>query len=133
MCSGLRDGGVRVELVCIRAQADNCPDVLNKDQQNSDADDLGDACDNCPVDVNPDQADKDDDGIGDACDPVDDSDMSTGTTADDTTGDSSTSDTTSGDSSRQRLQLHHRRIPRLAAHPRVRRPRPAPPSSQLNN
>jgi len=78
---------------------DNCPDVLNKDQQNSDADDLGDACDNCPVDDNPDQADKDDDGIGDACDPVDDSDMSTGTTADDTTADSSTSDTTSGDSS----------------------------------
>ncbi len=47
---------------------DNCPDVPNPDQADSDFDHVGDACDNCPDDINPDQLDWDGDGIGDLCD-----------------------------------------------------------------
>ncbi|MEM9131761.1 MAG: thrombospondin type 3 repeat-containing protein [Actinomycetota bacterium] len=66
---------------------DNCPDVANADQANTDGDDDGDACDldddedavedavdNCPLIVNADQADDDADGIGDACDDFPDKD-----------------------------------------------------------
>ena len=63
-------------------QVDNCPDVENTDQLDSDADGTGDACDldsdddgdsdekdNCPLLANSDQLDKDEDGLGDECDP----------------------------------------------------------------
>ena len=64
---------------------DNCPEVANEDQADTDDDGVGNACndeddtdgdeyanllDNCPDDANPGQEDTDGDGIGDACDPI---------------------------------------------------------------
>jgi MYXO-CTERM domain-containing protein len=79
---------------------DNCKEVANKDQLDTDKDLLGDACDNCPDDINPDQLDGDDDGIGDACDPIDNNDTSS-SSGDSSGGESSGTtmgvDSTSGD------------------------------------
>ena len=69
---------------------DNCPQVPNTDQDDTDGDGQGDACDddddgdtlldtadNCPLIVNPDQTDSDGDGQGDACDNDNDNDTIT--------------------------------------------------------
>jgi thrombospondin type 3 repeat protein/hemolysin type calcium-binding protein len=60
---------------------DNCPETPNIDQQDDDADGLGNVCDddpegdgvaagdNCPSVANADQRDTDGDGLGNACDP----------------------------------------------------------------
>jgi hypothetical protein len=58
----------------IPVELDNCPDVYNPDQNDLDADGVGDLCDNCPSVYNPDQVDSDSDGMGDICDPNDDND-----------------------------------------------------------
>lgn len=69
---------------------DNCPEVPNADQLDTDHDGLGDLCDmdddgdgladeddNCPLVANPDQTDSDHDGVGDACPPADPNGSST--------------------------------------------------------
>jgi len=71
----------------VQNHLDNCPEISNVDQLNSDSDAAGDACDadddndsfldatdNCPVISNTDQANNDNDANGDACDDNDDND-----------------------------------------------------------
>ena len=62
---------------------DNCPNIANSNQRDSDENGEGDVCedsdgdgvldnrDNCPIIPNPDQADADFDGIGDVCEDLD--------------------------------------------------------------
>jgi 6-phosphogluconolactonase (cycloisomerase 2 family) len=66
--------------------ADNCLNITNPNQTDSNNDGIGDACtdadgdgvadnnDNCPTIANPTQTDTDGDGLGDACDTLTDSD-----------------------------------------------------------
>ena len=58
----------------IAGKRDNCFNVFNPDQLDTDEDTFGDACDNCINVFNPDQRDYDLDLIGNACDDDDDND-----------------------------------------------------------
>src|SRR5256885_10014127 len=49
-----------------RSNCDNCPNIANADQADTDGDGIGDASDNCPSVPNADQADSDGNGVGDA-------------------------------------------------------------------
>ena len=64
ICLGLPD--LDLDLFC--DAVDNCPDVCNPSQEDTDCDGVGDPCDNCPYVANPGQEDTDGDGMGDACD-----------------------------------------------------------------
>ncbi len=70
-----------------RPYPDNCREVRNADQRNTDGDELGDACDpdddadgrpdaedNCRIVANPGQEDSNGNGVGDACDFDEDGD-----------------------------------------------------------
>lgn len=74
----------------IQDNTDNCPQVANADQHNTDGDSHGDVCDadddndgvadatdNCPLISNANQADNDSDNLGDVCDADDDNDTVT--------------------------------------------------------
>jgi len=52
----------------VNRNIDNCPDLYNPDQQDSDRDGVGDVCDNCPSVSNSNQLDYDGDHVGNACD-----------------------------------------------------------------
>jgi len=52
---------------------DNCPNVFNIAQLDSDLDSIGDLCDNCPDDSNSGQTNSDNDTFGDICDNCPDS------------------------------------------------------------
>ncbi|KAI8515705.1 hypothetical protein Bbelb_065180 [Branchiostoma belcheri] len=76
---GDQDGYPDVHLPCneTRCKKDNCPGIPNSGQENTDGDEMGDACDddmdndglhnnndNCPLLVNVNQTDSDGDGVG---------------------------------------------------------------------
>ena len=63
--------GDDVEVNGVLKPCDNCKNVPNYDQTDSDGDGVGDACDNCKTINNPLQEDSNHNGIGDACEGLD--------------------------------------------------------------
>lgn len=51
--------------------SDNCRNISNPDQVDTDNDQIGDKCDNCPLLQNNDQTDEDQNGVGDFCEDSD--------------------------------------------------------------
>ena len=91
--ANLLETDVDTDLDTIPDVSDNCPDIVNTDQSDSDADGVGDVCDpinnldldgdgisnqfdNCSDIANPGQLDTDLDGRGNLCDEDDDGDFS---------------------------------------------------------
>jgi hypothetical protein len=56
------------DLDTVPGSCDNCANVANPDQSDTDGDGDGDVCDNCPSIPNSNQADIDGDAVGDVCD-----------------------------------------------------------------
>lgn len=54
--------------IVITLTCDNCPEIWNREQLDTDCDNVGDPCDNCVLVYNPTQDDRDEDGFGDFCD-----------------------------------------------------------------
>jgi hypothetical protein len=89
------------DLDTIPNTSDNCPNISNTDQTDTDNDGIGDVCDetpngsdqdsdtipdsqdNCPAISNTDQTDTDNDGLGDVCDETPNGDTGGGLTAPD--------------------------------------------------
>ncbi len=83
LISSSRPGLLDIDGDGLENDADNCPEVENADQIDTDGDGLGDACDpdqdddgvpgpsdNCPLIANADQSDLDANAIGDACEQL---------------------------------------------------------------
>ena len=87
-CQDSLPAGCYVQRLRVDDVADNCPRVINSNQNNNDDDSEGDACDidddndsiedafdNCQFTANPNQLDTDEDLYGDACGPDDNNDL----------------------------------------------------------
>lgn len=70
-CFYINDQVYVLSVLGIPDASDNCPLVTNPSQANTgDSDTVGDECDNCINVDNDDQLDTDQNGVGDACDTV---------------------------------------------------------------